>query len=1429
MKGSISTMDIRDSSIWRDYCSPSAGFASPSAGLEALEPRLLLDGTAAGAQAVELFGVSAALFVENQGQFADPAVHYAFNGDGANVLFTNTGPVFQVYSRETGGAGVSPVNDKQSDSVAQEFPSDMPLPDLPTDPLAEDDGFITRATQFSVQFDGANTVAPTGLAQAETVYNYHLGDQSTWRDAVPTYETVAYLDLYDGIDLHTWGRRDSLKYEFHVAPGVDYTQISVSYTGIESLSIDAAGALHVQTDLGDLIDPAPYIYQDIAGQRIEVAGTFELIDADTYTFALTGEYDPSEELVIDPDLSWSTYMGGSGTDQGSAIAVDGSGGVYVAGQTAAFTWVSGGFDTSYGGGTFDAFVAKLTSDGGHVWSTYLGGSKYDAAGDIALDGFGDVYVSGSTESPGWTSGGFDTLNEGDYDAFVVKLTPAGGHIWSTYLGGTDSDGSASIAVDNSGWVYVTGNTESDGWVSGGFDTSYSEKDVFVAKLSPVGDHAWSTYLGGSKWEQGKDITVDDSGGVYVTGRTRSPGWTSGGFDTSHNGGYDIFVAKLTSVGDHTWSTYMGGSSDDHGTAIAVDDSGGVYVTGDTSSPGWASGGFDTLHGLDASEDIFVARLTSDGDHVWSTYMGGSDTDRATDIALNGSGGIYVTGWTGSAPWVSGGFDTSHNGFYDAIVAKLTSAGGHVWSSYLGGSDHDYGFGMAVDGSGGVYLTGQTRSSDWISGGFQTEPGGGWDGFLAKLVEPSAIVTIPDSALEQAVREELYLPTSPLTGADLLRLTSLDATNRGIADLTGLERAENLTSLSLGQNEISNVLPLSGLIALEELDLSDNHIRDISAISCLPHLTDLRLNGNYMYLGLGWRAMPVIEAYENQGTAVTYDPQREPGDEFAIAYDMGSLRDDLPPRVIAQTIGDGPYGPADMDLYKVSLDQSRTYRIQVYAQRIGSDLDAQIRVFTPDGVEIASSSSTLPNGLDPYVSLGLQAWDLRTGTYYVGVSGDVNGAYDPAVEGSGTASSTSGLYVLRIAPEGPIPPQLTWDGADPGQWTGDHWSPDVPAPRGGETMIVNSGTVDVSADLATFPAAALWIAHSDTDGTVSIHDDGRLLVTGLVYVGRGGTLSIDGVVTAGELKVSGGRLTNSRGSTAAVSVVGDIVVKSGGTFVAEVGGGGADTLISSRAITLQPDLSVAPDAVLEIIPTRGGSGFQADTYALLTAAGGLTGTFSEVTDLGAYVSVNGNGLSYDYDAGTVTLTLDMDLNPGDGNLDGATDVSDRIIWNDNNFTEGTTWATGDYNGDGATDVADRIIWNNHNFTEATATPAPQAAPPPGTTTERPAAHHTSGEMLIAAPMATIGTTNGAQAIMNGTFVVEAAGMDAGDCDRGVYSIASKEGTGTCSAFGLRLEPVPFFEAGASAVLQGPDPVSMTGGEAAQLEVDLAVGLAGPLVE
>jgi len=468
-------------------------------------------------------------------------------------------------------------------------------------------------------------------------------------------------------------------------------------------------------------------------------------------------YDHTKPLIIDPLLA-STYLGGSGKDHGYSLALDTSGNVYVTGLTWStdFPTTSGTYDTSSNGYS-DVFVSKL--DGGLtslLASTYLGGGDEREEGySLSLDTSGNVYVTGNTRSSDFptTSGAYDTSYNGYANVFVSKLDSGlTSLLASTYLGGSGEEYGYSLTLDTSGNVYVTGDTWSTDFptTSGAYDTSFNGglNDVFVSKLdSGLTSLLASTFLGGSGssvflYEEGYSLTLDTSGNVYVTGSTNSKDFltTSGAYDTSYNGGYDVFISKLDSgLTSLLASTFLGEGA---GSSLALDTSGNVYVTGSTSSSDFptTSGAYDTSYG--GSGDVFVSKL--DGgltSLLASTYLGGNAPDSGNSLALDTSGNVYVTGTTYSTdfPTTSGAYyDTSlDDSWGDAFVSKLDSGlTSLLASTYLGGNASDDGNFLALDTSGNVYVTGWTGSSDFptTSGAYDTSfNGGGFgDAFVSKL-------------------------------------------------------------------------------------------------------------------------------------------------------------------------------------------------------------------------------------------------------------------------------------------------------------------------------------------------------------------------------------------------------------------------------------------------------------------------------------------------------------------------------------------------------------------------------------------------------------------------------------------------------------------------------------------------------------------------
>jgi hypothetical protein len=438
---------------------------------------------------------------------------------------------------------------------------------------------------------------------------------------------------------------------------------------------------------------------------------------------------------------------------GRGIAVDGAGAAYVTGDAISVNFPVLSPSQGTFAGNDDAFVTKFDATGARVYSTYLGGSGADIGHGIAVDGAGAAYITGQTASsnfPVLSASQGALAGPGTFDAFVTKLDATGARVYSTYLGGSDIDEAYGIAVDGAGAAYVTGRTASSNFpvlsasqgVFGGFI------DAFVTKFNAVGARVYSTYLGGSSSDFGHGIAVDGAGSAYITGWTSSSNFPVLTASQGLLGGNeDVFVTRLDATGARVYSTYLGGSSSDFGHGIAVDGVGAAYVTGRTQSPNFPV--LTASQGLFAGViDAFVTKFDATGARVYSTYLGGSNIDEGRGIAVNGAGSAYVTGWTVSTNFpVLSASQGVYAGSTDALVTKLDTTGARVYSTYLGGSNIDEGYGVAVDGAGAAYVIGQTGSPNFpVLSASQGGHAGLGDAFITKLVDKP----IADAGVDQSV-------------------------------------------------------------------------------------------------------------------------------------------------------------------------------------------------------------------------------------------------------------------------------------------------------------------------------------------------------------------------------------------------------------------------------------------------------------------------------------------------------------------------------------------------------------------------------------------------------------------------------------------------------------------------------------------------------
>jgi hypothetical protein len=549
-----------------------------------------------------------------------------------------------------------------------------------------------------MKFHGTRgATAVTGEDPADTRSNYYIGNNPTaWHRDVANFSKVRYHDVYPGVDVVYYGTSRQLEYDFVVAPNADPERIDLSFDGVDSVTIARNGDLVLQTPAGPVVHRKPVAYLPYAGGRTPVEARYVKRASGGVGIALAN-YDHGRQLVIDPFVVfYSTYLGGSAADKALSILVDGTGNTYVAGLTQSIDFPTANAAQPVLNGATDVFISKINASGtALVYSTYLGGSDIDAASGIARDAAGNVYVTGYTASSNF---------------------PVTANALQSSLNGT-------------------------------------ARDAFVAKLGTSGALQYSTYLGGSNLDVANAIAVDSAGNAYVTGYTCSPDFpVVNAFQPFLKGGpygcfsgWDAFLSKLDASGTAlVYSTYFGGFSQDEAKAIAVDAAGRAHITGYTWSDDLPTAG-SQLSAYRGSADPFVSRFSATGGLDYATYFAGTGHDEGSSIALDAGGALYVAGYTQSVDFPTvNAFQTDLHGPEDGFVFKLaldSSANAVVaYSSYLGGRDYDRSRAIALDRKGTAHVTGFTASLDFpLVLPTQSMLNGTQDAFVVRINDAGALI------------------------------------------------------------------------------------------------------------------------------------------------------------------------------------------------------------------------------------------------------------------------------------------------------------------------------------------------------------------------------------------------------------------------------------------------------------------------------------------------------------------------------------------------------------------------------------------------------------------------------------------------------------------------------------------------------------------
>ena len=604
---------------------------------------------------------------------------------------------------------------------------------------------------YSVKFEGgviqAANIQPAGKLASHSNFIYPGGQAQK----VAEYKALTIHNIYKGISLHMRAEEGGLKYEWSVSPGADASQITLRYISSLGSSVED-GILQLRGKHYSITDAAPIIItptDTLPSSYVSQKGKIR------YDIPSSLQATP---YIIDPYLNWSTYLGKDSTDQGFAIASDTLNNVFTGG----ITHSSSGFSTSstyqssYGGGAGDGYIAKFNSAGSRLWTTYIGGAGGDATTALVGDEKGNIYAGGYSASSGLaTANTHQTARAGGEDAWLAKFKWDGTLTWFTYYGGTGNDRVSDVAISKSDVLAITGVTGSSTGIAttGTFDaTTNGNDDLFAARfVASAGTRSWGTYIGGAERDIPGGVAVDASDNIYVCGAIQAAKngdnnglATSGSQQQSSFKGYDGYVIKLSSTGSQLWSTLAGFTADDFFYDVEVNSSGTPYIAGVTRSTNTLTTGSSTHQGSNAggADGILISYVASSGKINVSTYYGTSSTDQLLDLNIDEFNNMYICGSSdassSSTPGIptSDGYKTSNSGKTDGFIAYFNSSLVRQYATWFGGKDDDAITAVIKPrGSASLYFTGTTSSDSGLStkGAFQVSRAKLQDAFVGKFL------------------------------------------------------------------------------------------------------------------------------------------------------------------------------------------------------------------------------------------------------------------------------------------------------------------------------------------------------------------------------------------------------------------------------------------------------------------------------------------------------------------------------------------------------------------------------------------------------------------------------------------------------------------------------------------------------------------------